>query len=63
MTIVKVTFTDWNEVEHKVDVTSDMCEVLRHQHYEEDIVYTAILYIKRRYTECVSVDAVEIIAR
>ena len=63
MKIVKVTFTDWNCVEHQVDVTSDMCEKLGWDEHEENMICTAIQYIKRRYTECSSIDAVEIVAR
>jgi hypothetical protein len=63
MVIVKVTFTDWNGQEHQREVTSDKCPSLAQKDREEEIIYTAICYIKRRYTEWVSVDAVEIIAR
>lgn len=62
MIIVKVTFTDWNSVEHQVDVTSDRCEALRMKRTEEELICTAIAYIKRRYVECFSINAVEIIA-
>ena len=63
MIIVKVTFTDWNGEERKVEVTSDMHEGLHNCMNEEELFCASIRYIKRRYTECYSINAVEIIAR
>lgn len=63
MIIINVTFTDWNGEEHQVDVTSSKCDALYHCTDEEELICTAIRYIKRRYTEWTSIDAVSIIAR
>ena len=62
MSIVKVSFHDWNGNDKEVEVTSNMCEGLALAKNEETLFVTAIQYIKRRYTECISINSVEIIA-
>lgn len=63
MKIVRVLFTDWNGEERRVDVTSDMCELMQTCEHEETMFTIAIRYIKRRYIECYSINAVELVAR
>lgn len=62
MSIVKVTFTDWNGEQHIVNVTDEMCKGLITS-VEEKMIICAIRYIKRRYTECYHIVSVEIIAK
>ena len=60
MTTVRVRFTDWNDEAHTVDVTEQMTVGLR-TNVEERAVLCAMRYIKRRYTECVRITAVELV--
>lgn len=62
MKIVKVNFHDWNGNDREVEVTSNMCEGLNLAKNEETLFVVAIQYIKRRYTECMGINQVEIIA-
>jgi hypothetical protein len=62
MIIVEVAFLDWNGEERNVTVTSEMHPGLTLSRSEEETMCAAIQYIKRRYTECMSINGVEIIA-
>lgn len=60
MIIVKVTWSDWNGEEHENIITSeDYCFVGS----DERIIFCAIRYIKRRYTECFYINSVEVVSR
>ena len=63
MIIVRVKFYHWNDFKKTVDVTSDMCESLKHCKNDIELFTLAIKYIERRYIECMNIDSVEVIAR
>lgn len=60
MTIVRVTFKDWNGESHTVDVTEQMTVGLR-TNVEERAILCAMRYIKRRHAGCVRITAVEVV--
>ena len=53
---------DLNGESQEVMVTSDMSELLKNARNDEEIIIRAILYVKRRHTECKRVYSVEIVA-
>ena len=61
MIIINVKFDHWNGFEKSVDVTSDMCERLRLCKTEEEMILTAIRYIKSRWIECMRINSVSFI--
>ena len=46
MSVVKVTYSDWNGEEHSIDVTSDMCAGVNTSS-DEKMIICAIRYCKR----------------
>lgn len=63
MVIVKVCFTDWNGNKRSVDVTSEMAPVLKNKKDDEELIITAIHYVKSRHSEWYNINSVEIIAK
>lgn len=63
MIIVKVKFIDWNNVEHIVEVTSDMCEALKQCKNDIDLIVLAYKYIARRYPEMYNLISIKIVAK
>ena len=63
MIIVRVCFTDWNGNKRAVDVTSEMTPVLNSKKDDEELIITAIHYVKCRHSEWYNINSVEIIAR
>ena len=62
MSIVRVKYVDWNEEEHSIDVTSDMCAGVNTS-VEEKMFICAIRYVKRTIHPCdYNIISVEIIA-
>lgn len=60
MTIVRVTFRDWNDEERAVTVTEEMTAGLR-TNVEERAVLCAMRYVKRRYTECLRILGADVV--
>ena len=60
---IKVTFMDWNNVKHIVEVTPNMCEALENYRYDIDKLNVAFRYVERRYTEMTDLISLEIIER
>ena len=62
--VVNVTFTDWNANKRTLAVTPDICGCADNAFLpEEELITKAICFIKRRYTECMHINAVEILDR
>lgn len=62
--LVNVSFTDWNGEKRTLAVTPDLCGCSDNAFIpEEELITKSIQFIKRRYTECMRINFVEILER